>query len=404
MNDIPNDTGGDQQFAERGKKSLHIIFQNISCRPIFIQRPEGSYYFFMLMETILVTPLIGMGDTLMTTPALRLIKTRFPDWKLTYFTISHSNYELLKGNPFIDSLWYYPLKSAGILNGPLHILKNISGKYSTSLTFYPANRVAYNLFALLTGAKKRIGHNYLHRNLTQLNWLKNRTITEDPNAHCVEENIRLLSCLGITCEKNDIPPMEIFLTQQEMEAGRSFREGIGAVTVVGVHAGTSTFKNQSKRRWPKERFIELINRFPDYRFLLLGTKEEEDINRFIMSNAADEKHITLVGNRPLRETIAIIGQCDAFVSNDSGLMHIAAAMKIPTLALLGPTNPAFIYPWRTRHKLIRTGIECSPCYYYSPKPLSCVRHIDYRCMTEMSVETVEDGLMELMESKKKAKV
>ena len=61
------------------------------------------------METIVVTPLIGMGDTLMTTPALRLLKTAFPDWKLTYVTISKPNYELLTENPFIDTLLYYPL-------------------------------------------------------------------------------------------------------------------------------------------------------------------------------------------------------------------------------------------------------------------------------------------------------
>jgi heptosyltransferase-2 len=77
-------------------------------------------------------------------------------------------------------------------------------------------------------------------------------------------------------------------------------------------------------------------------------------------------------------------------------MHIAAAMKVPTLALLGPTNPAFIYPWRTSHTVLRTGIECSPCYYYSPKPLTCVRRINFKCMKEMSVNAVEKGLTELM--------
>jgi len=60
------------------------------------------------METILITPLVGMGDTLMTTPALRLLKQHRPDCHITYFTLSPANHELLKNNPFIDSLWYYP--------------------------------------------------------------------------------------------------------------------------------------------------------------------------------------------------------------------------------------------------------------------------------------------------------
>ena len=348
------------------------------------------------MEKILITPLIGMGDTLMTTPALRLIKSRFPDWTITYCTISKENRDLLTGNPFIDTLWYHPLKSAGFFNGPLHVLRNFWGNYSISLTFYPSNRTAYNLFAVLSGAKRRIGHTYLHRNMTQCNWLKNRTIREDPLAHCVEENIRLLTLLGISCEKDDYPGLEIFLTSEEQEKGAMFRRGVDR-GVIGVHAGTSTFKNQSMRRWPQERFVELINRFAKYHFVLFGTKEEESVNTFIASTVADRGQVTVLDNRPLREAIAIIGVCDGFVTNDSGLMHIAAAMKVPTLALLGPTNPAFIYPWNVRHVIRRTGIACSPCYYYSPRPLLCVKHINFKCLSDMSVDMVEEGLRQLMD-------
>jgi ADP-heptose:LPS heptosyltransferase len=348
------------------------------------------------MEKILVSPLIGMGDTLMTTPALRLIKTNHPDWQVTCFTISSSNHELLKGNPFIDNLWYYPLKSLGFLNGPIHIFKKFSGKYSVSLTFYPSNRAAYNCFALLTGAKKRIGHTYLNRNITQLNWLKNLTIREDPNAHCVEENIRLLSFLGISCDKEAFPAMEIFLTSSEKAKGAAFRNSIDTSKLIGIHAGTSTFKHQDKRRWPKEKFAELINSFPDCHFVLFGTKEEKETNSYIVSNIVDKSHITLINNKPLRETIAIIGACDGFVSNDSGLMHVAAAMKVPVVALLGPTNPAFIYPWKTPHCLVRTGIECSPCYYYSPKPLTCVKNIKFKCISEISVDVAKQALKQLI--------
>jgi len=347
------------------------------------------------MEKIIVTPLIGMGDTLMTTPALRLIKTKHPDWRITYSTISTSNYEILKSNPFIDDLQYYPLKAAGFFNGPLHIFNNFFGKYSISLTFYPSNRASYNLFALLTGAPRRIGHSYLHRNISQLSWLKNKTIREDPKKHCVEQNVALLSFLGISCDPDKMPKMDIFLTKEENEKGLEFRNALRSKTVIGVHAGTSTFKNQDKRRWPKERFCELIDRFPGSHFVLFGTKEEEGVNRFIQSNVAKRECVTLVVNKPLRETMAIIGTCDGFISNDSGLMHIAAAMKVPTLALLGPTNPAFIHPWKAPYFLARSGIECSPCFFYSPKPLTCIRNINYQCMTDITVDMVHKGLKEL---------
>jgi ADP-heptose:LPS heptosyltransferase len=347
------------------------------------------------MEKILITPLIGIGDTLMTTPALRLIKTRFPDWHITYLTISQANWEILKGNPFINDLRYYPLKAAGFLNGPFYIIKNFFGKYSTSLTFYPSNRASYNLFALLSGAPRRIGHSYLHYNTLQLNCLKNKTIPEDSSKHCVEQNINLLSFFGITCAFAEIPPMEIFLTREEKNKGLEFRKNISSDKVIGIHAGTSTFKNQDKRRWPKEYFVELINRFPNFHFILFGTKEESAVNKYISSEISRNVQITIVDARPLRESIAIIENCDGFVSNDSGLMHIAAAMKIPTIALLGPTNPAFIYPWGVRHYLARTGIECSPCFFYSPKPLVCRRNINFQCMSGLSVDVVQEYLKNL---------
>ena len=350
------------------------------------------------MEKILVTPLVGMGDTLMTTPALRLIKSHHPDWHITYFTLSTSNYELLKNNPYIDSLWFYPAKTVGFLKGPAHIAKNFFGKYSISLTFYPANRMAYNLFALISGAPKRIGHRYLHNNFSQGNWLKNYTVRENPALHCVEENIRILSFLGISCEKEAIPRMEIFLTPEEREKAVDFRKRPGGAEIIGVHAGTSTFKGQDKRRWPREHFAELIKRFPDCRFVLFGTKEEAETNRYIASTVADRERVTVLDNRPLREAIATIGMCDAFVTNDSGLMHIAAAMNVPTLVFLGPTNPAYIYPWKVRHKIVRTGIACSPCFYYSPKPLRCIANINFKCMSDLTVDMAEDGLMELLKA------
>ncbi len=347
------------------------------------------------MEKIIITPLIGMGDTLMTTPALRLIKLRHPDWRITYCTISAANHELLKGNPNIDDLHYYPLKAAGIFNGPLHIFGKYFGKYSISLTFYPSNRASYNLFALLTGARRRVGHTYMHRNASQMNWLKNETLREDPLKHCVEQNVNLLAHLGISCAHDEIPDMEIFLSDKEKERGREFRSGLLQAKIIGVHAGTSTFKNQDKRRWPKERFCELIDRFPEYHFVLFGTREENEVNVYIRKNVSKKENVSLVSDKPLRETIAIIGTCDGFISNDSGLMHIAAAMKVPTLALLGPTNQAFIHPWEVKHSVVRSDIECSPCFFYSPKPLTCVRNISFRCMQDITVDMAYKGMKDL---------
>lgn len=348
------------------------------------------------MEKILVTPLMGMGDTLMTTPALQLLKENRSDCEITYFTFSRANHAILLNNPHIDHLWYYPIKAIHFIQATLHVLTHFFFRYDTCINFYPSNRIQYNGFAFMTGVKKRIGHNYLKTNFSQLNWLKNKTIHEDYNLHCVEENVRLLQFLGITVDLEKIPPMHIYLTDDEKFTGESFRESIKHSPIVGIHTGTSTFKNQDKRRWPKEYFIQLIDLLPDTHFVLFGALDEIEINRSIQSSVQNSNQVTVVDNKTIREVAAIIARLDAFISNDSGLMHIAAAMGIPTVAILGPTNPNFIHPWHVKHRVARLDLPCSPCFYYSPRPLYCKLNNSYRCLAELKAETVADAVTSLL--------
>ena len=88
---------------------------------------------------------------------------------------------------------------------------------------------------------------------------------------------------------------------------------------------------------------------------------------------------------------------DSISTNDSGLMHIAAAMETPVVAILGPTNKNFIYPWRVKHALARLSLPCSPCFYYSPKPLSCKLNESYKCITDLGASEVSQALNEVLE-------
>lgn len=351
------------------------------------------------MEKIVVTPLMGMGDTLMTTPALQLIKENRPDCEITYFTFNRATQEVLLNNPHIDHLHYHPIKAVNFVKATLHVLTHFSFRFDTCINFYPSNRIQYNAFAFMTGAKMRIGHTYLKKYFSQLNWLKNRTIREDYNAHCVVENIRLLKFLGIEADTEKIPPMHIYLTDDEKFTGESFRESMKHSTIAGIHTGTSTFKNQDKRRWPKEYFVRLIDSLPDIHFVMFGALDELEINRSIQSSVKNSGQVTVVDNKTLREVAAIIGKLDAFISNDSGLMHIAAAMNTPTLAILGPTNQNFIHPWNVKHKIARLELPCSPCFYYSPKPLACSLKDQFKCLSELEPPLVEDSLVKLLEKK-----
>jgi heptosyltransferase-2 len=349
------------------------------------------------MEKIVITPLMGMGDTLMTTPALQQIKENRPDCEITFFTFNHATRDILLNNPHIDHLWYYPIKAINFVQATLHVLLHFSFRYDTCINFYPSNRIQYNVFAFMTGAKKLIGHTYLKMNFSQMNWLKNNTIKEEFKLHCVEENIRLLSFLKIEPDLTTIPSMKIYLTGGEKEKGHVYVKDLNTQPIVGIHAGTSTFKNHANRRWPCEKFVEMIDQLPDVHFLLFGTMDEVDINRDIQSAVKKSSQVTVVEEKSLREVTAIIGELDLFVSNDSGLMHIAAAMDTPVVEILGPTNPHFIYPWSVKHRIVRLDLPCSPCFFYSPKSLSCKLNNSYECLRELDTSMVVNACKELLD-------
>ncbi|MBN2037456.1 MAG: glycosyltransferase family 9 protein [Chitinispirillaceae bacterium] len=348
------------------------------------------------MRRIIVTPLIGIGDVLMTTPALELLKQADGDTAITYCTMNRGTHDVLLGNPAIDRLIYAPMLGPHKFVALWQILRSYTGRYDVCINFYPSNRIHYNLFALLTLAPLRIGHTYLRMNVSPCNWLKNRTISEDDATHCVEENVRLLKLLGIDPSGSAIPSLRLYLTKEEIAEGLSFRNRQGGQPLVGIHAGTSVLKNQAARRWPKERFAELIRAVPNARFAIFGTAEEEEVNASIIETSHARERITLVNTATIRQVAAMIRACDFFISNDSGLMHIAAAVNTPVVALIGPTNPAYIYPWNVHHRIVTASTPCRHCFHYSPAPLRCTSTVQFECVQGITVPLVLDGVNDFL--------
>jgi heptosyltransferase-2 len=84
------------------------------------------------------------------------------------------------------------------------------------------------------------------------------------------------------------------------------------------------------------------------------------------------------------------------VTNDSALMHVAAAMQTPVVAIFAYTNAKGLYPWRVPHRIVRRHLPCSPCFYYSPRPARCHTNIDYACIRTIEVDEVFTALEDLL--------
>jgi heptosyltransferase-2 len=350
------------------------------------------------MKRVLVLPLYGIGDVLMSTPAVRNLKEQL-NVEITYLHMFKTTRDILLSNPCIKENIHFPFLQAGKLD-ILRFMLRFRKKSDIAINFYPSNRRDYNLASFVTASPLRIGHRYVRRDWQELNFLKNRTVKEDDSLHNVEEDLRLLDFCGIREKKKYA--MEIHLTEEEKRFARQWlkERKIERKFLIGMHPGTSTFKNHGMKRWSEASFADLIGRICLERsesvVLLFGGPEEQSLRQTIISSVRVREKIFPVDSLPIRLAAAVMGECGLFVSNDSGPMHMAAASGVPTVAIFGPTNPVWLRPWGVKHRVVREDSACRPCFRYSPRPMECIEKRDYACIRGISVEQVFAACKELM--------
>ncbi|MCZ6489142.1 MAG: lipopolysaccharide heptosyltransferase II [Acidobacteria bacterium] len=150
--------------------------------------------------------------------------------------------------------------------------------------------------------------------------------------------------------------------------------------LVGISPGASF---GTAKRWPAERFAELARRLNEQWgaiSIFFGSPEERPLVESILPKAG-KAALSLAGKTSLTEFIRLVQGCDLYVTNDTGTMHVVAALGVPTLAIFGPTDEQGTRPLGPRVELLVGTAECHPCK---------LRHcpIDHRCMTSISVEDV----------------
>lgn len=159
--------------------------------------------------------------------------------------------------------------------------------------------------------------------------------------------------------------------------------------IMAVHAGAAF---GTAKRWLPERYAEVCRGFIKDRggsIVLLGVSSEAKANAYIAKIINDPVAVNLCGNTKLKETISLISQANFFLSNDSGLMHVAAAFECPQVAIFGPTDVNSTFPNNPKAKTVYKPVPCSPCFK---------RHcpIGHDCMLEVKTEDVSEALRTLL--------
>jgi lipopolysaccharide heptosyltransferase II len=360
---------------------------------------------------ILILALSGIGDALMFTPALNILKRSFPEHHFDVLTMFKGIADILSSNRDVSQVIYHDFLTSSIFK-TLQLLMSLRGTYSHTITAFPANRFHYAIVARLIGSRFRIGHRYLHDSISQLNALNNILLNEVDELHNCEENIRIASTLGATIP-DSLPPMMLPLSQTDASFAHEWLTSRSLQTnanILGIHAGSATVKNQINKRWSAEHYADICamaSRELAMNILLFGGPEERTLNEQITSKILQnhpEANVHIVEKASLSQSIAIMSHCSAFISNDSGLMHCAAALQLPMIAIFGYTSHIHTAPWLNSNAIVaRRNLSCSPCFYFSPKPASCQfegTESAFTCIRDIQPQDIFRYLKQLIEQYK----
>jgi len=343
----------------------------------------------MRSDTIVVSSITGIGSTILATPMLKVLRSERPTARIILLVRYRAARELVEGGKIADEIVtcdYALMKTSRERLGLIRHLRR--ARPDVFINTMPSNRLDKNLLAWLSGAPVRIGHRYPVRHIRNLGFLLNETVPIEIGLHDVDQNLQLLRPLEIDIGRADRQPC-IWPPLSAIEAAKEMLRSWGASPLIGLHPGSSTEFGMTGKRWPPERFAKLgfyLASRHGARILVFGGPEEADLKDCIAAGIGNSASVV---DEPITTTAAIIGGLDAFVSNDSGLMHIAVAMGTPTVGIFGPTDHRRTAPLGPKTAIVRAGLGCSPCWCIERlgKPFRCTRD-RFECIDEISLGDV----------------
>lgn len=332
-------------------------------------------------KRILVIQSAFLGDSLLTLPLLREIKTLHPRSHLTVLTLP-AHAELFRSSAWVSEVVEDDKRGVhgGVL-GTWRLSRRLAAE-GFDLALIPHRSLRSALLAYLAKIPRRIGFTesagrFLFTRAVSFSWLM----------HDLERNVSLLLPLKPGLELK--PGAERTLSVEEPARRRVEKlltdSGVGDQdTLVGVHPGSKW----PTKRWPSERFIEICRSLKERgrKVLIIGGAEDKALCGEIARRSGT---LDYSGRTSLSDLKALMARLSLFITNDSGPMHVATASGVPTLALFGPTTRELgFFPFGPNHKVLEAELECRPCSLHGGN--TCPRG-HFLCMKLITPSQVMDA-------------
>jgi ADP-heptose:LPS heptosyltransferase len=336
------------------------------------------------LDRILLVRLRKIGDIVLTTPAVEVLKRALPRASLTY-VVEAPFRRLVEGHPALDDIVVLPrdASTGDVLAAARDARRK---KYDAVLDFHGGPKAWW--LTALSGARLKVGYSVKYRSFAYDRRVPRRP--EHGRIHSVVNHVNLVRALGL--DVPEPPPMSLpDPIPQERERVDALYAGAapeGTRTVV-VHIGAGN----AFRDWGEENWTALVLRLARtdrVRVLLAGGTDDRRRAASILARTPSNVFPATDDYNPI-ELREIIRRASLFIGPDSGPMHIAATTPTPSVVLFGPTVPEITGPWKPTATpiIFQRDLDCRPC-----RQRTCV-HGDFRCLRSIEVREVYDACVRL---------
>lgn len=330
------------------------------------------------IKRILVKGTNWVGDTIISFPAVHALRHLYPEARI-HVLVRSNLAELWRAHTSVDEVIPYDMPSgAGRILGELRIARLLRQKEIDLAVIFPRS-FSSALMVFLGGVPQRIGYSSEGRGLLLTERID--CSAELLSRHRMYYYLRLIEPLG-SYPSPSLPSLSLNGTQERWADTFLSHSGLKGKVLVGLNPGATYGEAKC---WPPERFAELGRRLIKDRgasILIFGSsRPREKVLNAVIAQGIGEGCFNLSGETSLWQLAALLRHCRLLVTNDTGSMHVAAAVGTRVAAIFGPTDPRTTSPLGEGHMIIRREVSCSPC-------LKRVCPEDHRCMGLIEVEQV----------------
>ena len=328
---------------------------------------------------ILIRSSNWLGDAVMSVPAVRAIKAGRADAEITIAAPSKiaSMWKLV---PEVNEI--VPLPNRSLLATVRSIRRQ--PRFDVAILFPNSLRTALEIW--LSGVPRRVGYRGHFRS-----WLLNQIICEReaplPIEHQANRYLRVARGLGANVHDNW---RDALSRVPHTSDGTEFVPPANARVKMALSPGA---EYGSAKRWLPERFAEVaaaVSAKSSVQWILFGTPKDITVGETI-ARALGDSCVNRIGQTTLEQLIDELRKCCLLLTNDTGTMHLASLLGVPTVAIFGSTDPRLTGPLGDRHIIVRHQVECSPCFLRK-----CP--IDFRCMKAVGVDEVTDAVLSILDA------